>query len=255
MFEKENVNVLTFRQGYEELYQLGYQTADLMVTDLNQFQEFGINQTRIDNLNISLELLKNRTYDELMLLKQQKATETKNEKVDELKAILFRVEVKIRTTYGRKSYQYKDLGISSISTLTDMEVALKAGVVASIVKTEFADLYDAIINEAIITSLKEKSVELTELIKQQKAAIIVRTISTQQRTILANNLYTEISKIRYVGKQMWLHSDYIKSKVYQMPKLKSTTNSNASLPDDDDDETFVVNEPVINDEPDTSANS
>ena len=222
--EKSIKNVRTFRLDYEELYQLSCQTIELMTTDSAEFASFGIDQTAKVSLQNLAERFRYRPFDELSMLAQKLATQTRNEKADELQLDLVKLETKIRTVFGRKSPFYKMLDISALSTLTPDEIVKKVDVIKMVVEGNFKDVFATILSSAEMEGLMQKANDLRAAILNQELASRERVLHTHTRNEQANELYREVSKIRYVGKQMWAYSNYAKSRMYLMPQFKTRTS-------------------------------
>jgi len=243
--EKSIKKVRTFCLGDEELYQLGCQTVELMTTDSTEFASFGIDQTAKVSLQDLAEHFRSRPYDEISMLTQKLATQTKDEKADNLQLDLVKLETKIRTVFGRKNPFYEMFDISSVSTLTPDEIVKKVEVIQLVVNGTFSSVFTNIISSTEMEKMVLKASELRTAILNQEFASRERVLNTFTRTEMANELYREVAKIRYIGKQMWAYSNYAKSRMYFMPQFKTKT-SQAS-------EDNVLIEDIVDNQDDTTS--
>lgn len=243
---KDLKNVRFFRLGYEEVYQLGCQTADLLTTDSAEFATFGIDQSAKDNLNGLLINFKKRSFDQILLLKQETATEAKNNKAGELRKKFVMLEANLRNNFGRKSAIYKRFGLNSISSMSELELCSTAKMIVRFVNDDFSSILKFVVSEEMLTTFETLSNELNDLIVKQDVAMRNRKLATDLRIEEANKLYAEISKIRYIGKKMWAGISKTKQEAYLMPKLSSVST------EVNEEETFEVNNPVIDEDEEVS---
>jgi hypothetical protein len=221
---KQKRNVRTFRQGYEEVYQLGYQTADLMVTDSAEFAKYGIDHTAQENLTALLERLKFRSIDEIELLGQKLATESKDMEVENFRLFLIGVENRLYTHFGANSPFYKMFELSSISTLEAMQLVEKARLAYAIMQGRYKDEFGAIFTLEQVAELTAKADAVHQKVNEKVVATAERRAATDMRYETANQAYSEIKRIRRIGKQMWAYTDYEKSRRYTMPSYHSQSN-------------------------------
>jgi hypothetical protein len=241
-------NVLASRQGYEELYQLGYQTVELMVTDLLKFNEIGVSQVEVDELKQLTEVFGNRKFDEEFLLTQKLSTQEKEQLVDAMLAILYKLEMKLSLAFSETPMYIQAFGLGGIRKLSDVDVAKTARLMVSFQTGPFATALATCISEAELAELKEKNERFSAIESAQLASEKYRYMATQIRVAQANELYAYIRKIRNVGKKMWALTDIIRSNSYLMPKLRTGKSDGSDATNNDD---FVV----TNGETDNDENS
>ena len=223
-----------FRQGHEELFQLSYQTVNLMVADLQKFAEIGIDQSEVDNLKSLSDKFKARNYDEFFLLDQKMATEAKNKLAEELRLALYRLELKLKLAYGKDNSLYQMFNLSSLSTLDDADLAEKGSVCAYLSEGKFSKMVDFNLDQVQIDLLKEKANLLRTLVDLQVVTYNERHTARQLRIEEANTLYKAVSRIRNAGRKMWAPTDYARSQAYLMPKLKNSTDGSDETETDED---------------------
>jgi len=239
---KNQKNVQAPRQGYEELYQLGYQTAALMVTDLDRFMEFGVSQNDVDELKQLVNAFGNRDFDEEYLLAQKFSTQEKQQLLSAILVILYKLEIKLSKAFSSETSVTQAFDLSTIRQLTEVEVAKKAKLSASLCNGRYASLLAPHISQAEIAELNEKGDLLMETIIKQQTSEKERMIATQIRASLACELFNSVRTIRRVGKKMWALTDVVKSNAYLMPKFRTAKSNNPDFIND-------------NDEPDSDENS
>ncbi len=229
-----------FRQGYEELFQLSYQTVNLMVADSTELAEIGIDQSEIDSLKNLSDQFKERDFDEYLLLEQKMATQAKNELADELRLLLYKLETKLKLAYGTKNVKYQMFDLQNVSSLDDSELAKKASMCAYLTKGKFSEALNFNLDEIQVDLLKEKGDALRRLVDLQEVASNERHVAAQLRVTEANALYKAVSRIRTAGKKYWSPIDYSRSQAYKMPTLTPSTADDS--PPESEAETFVMEE-------------
>jgi hypothetical protein len=226
-------HVRVFRQGYEEVYQLGNQTVTMVVTDLDKFNKYGVTQTTVDELKQLMQSV-GSDFDALHLLEQKHATLQKDAMVSEVTETLYDLEMQLNLMFDKSSLTYKAFGLNSISTLNDNGIASKAILCYNLLNSKYAHILNAEIDQDFIDLLHDKGQSLRLLIDSQSFMEKERHLATQERVNNANTLYEKISKIRRIGVKMWASTDYVKSNAYKMPTQR-TYSSNSSEQSDDDD--------------------
>jgi len=235
--KNQRKNVLVFRQGYEELYQLGYQTAALMVTDLLMFTKFGVGQKEVDELKQLVNAFGNRDFDEEYLLDQKLTTQEKNDLLDSILVILYELEIKLNLIFPDNDLLINIFALSAVRQMSETEVSEKARATANLLDGKFSSLFAPHIEEQQIATLREKAHALSALLDNQSKVEKERHIATQIRAAQANELFEYIRRIRRAGRKMWALTDFVRSNAYLMPTLSASSQTTKTGNDDFVDET------------------
>jgi len=211
--------VRNFRQGYEDLYQLGNQTVSYVVTDLDKFSKYGITQQTADELKQLAEEV-GQDFDVLFLTQQKFATLKKDELEKEVIGLFVDFQINLNLSTTKSPLAVDAFGVSNISNLTASQLAEKAILCYNLLTMDSAHIFGLDTTESFRESLREKGESLRNLIDVQNLMEQKRHLATQVRVKKANELYDKISKIRQTGRKMWASTDYVKSNSYRMPSSK-----------------------------------
>jgi hypothetical protein len=222
-------NVQASRLGHEEQYQLGYQTVELMVTDMSMFSRFGVGQKEIDELKQLLTIFGNRRFDEELLAFQKMTTRQKMQLIDEMMSMLYNLDIKLDMIFPNDSPLYDALGLSNIRTLSENEIVKKAKLTVNMYSGTYSALLAPHISEQEIADLQLKADTYSNLNALQEKAEIERHIATQIRASQALELYNYVAKIRKMGKKMWALTDVVRSNAYLMPKYRKNSSQEGDL--------------------------
>ena len=202
-----------FRFSHENLYQLSYQTAYLMERDLTEFENYGINQTNVDEFRAVANQFETGGFDNEYLGDQMTQTEAKNLLVEEIRSDLQNVMLKLRTHFGTKSVLYLQFKNREISKFTDAELGSQFRISIDILRKHISQLEACGITADMLDVLDQKRANLSEVLHSQQFAKHIRDIYTQERMLRANKLYSLLSKYSYLGRNMW-KNDEAKSNDY-----------------------------------------
>ncbi len=214
-------NVPTFRQGYEELYQLGCQTAVLMTTDSKEFEEFGIDQTRIAGLQNLCDSFNQRKVDEAYVLIQKLKTLEKYQAAQELMRTLYILETQVNLQWADLGFSFRSFKLGSISKDNELELLTKAKSIIKIM-SEQAEIY---VSTDLLDAVAQK-IELFEVaIDAQKQANKQRHSAAKLRQAQAASFFAQIRKYRELGKRIWIiKGNKARSKDYVMPRNKRNSS-------------------------------
>lgn len=211
-------NVRVLRQGYEELYQLSYQTAEQMVTDSTELAEFGIDQTEIDGFKNLSVLFNNRDFDQKFLFNQKLKTDAKNKTGVELMRAIYKLQTQVNLEWVDLELDFSAFEFGAISNDTDLELLFKAKTVVNLL----SDSTIVSINAETLSDLLLKVNAFEKTIDEQRTAFLQRKVGTQLRRAEADKLYVQVRKYRELGKRMWLlNGDQERSDAYLMPQSRS----------------------------------
>jgi hypothetical protein len=207
-------NVRVLHQGYEELYQLSYQTAEQMVTDSTELAEFGIDQAEIDgfkNLSVSFN---NRDFDEKFLFNQKLKTDAKTKASVELMRAIYKLQTKVDLEWIDLGIDFSIFEFGAISRDNDLELLHKAKAGVNLLTASDTVSVDL----TILNDLTQKVDAFEKAIDEQRFAFLQRKVGTKLRQAEANALYFQMRKYRELGKRMWLlNGDQERSDSYLMP--------------------------------------
>jgi len=238
-------NVRAFRQGYEEVYQLGNQTVAMVVTDLTKFNKYGVTQADVDNLIVLKEEI-GRDFDEVALTAQKLVTEAKDKMTDLVKELLYDFDIEVSQLAKNNSIAYKSFKTSNIRSLNSNETVTRALTSCGILKDVLADTLSISISPELVEALETNALLLRDLIDKQKTKEGIRHLATQVRVNKANALYAEISRIRSIGRKMWALTDYVKSSMYKMPRTNGSAGNDLN-----DDNSFPIDSSINSNDTDS----
>jgi len=233
MFKSELKSKFKSSQG--DLLQLGYDTLALTERDAQELAIYGINNEQKESLLQSVTAFATVQFDELYEQRQMLATDIKNGLASELKTIMRQVMIMLESAYSTNNIMYVSLRNTEISKMTDTELVIKAKSTAQILNENISYLQQFGVTAEIIANLNSKADNLSEKLKEQTVAIQNRDNATQLRINIANNLYEKISKIRNIGRKMWIEKDEALSNDYVIYDNSSNSGN---------DDVIVADDPV-----------
>ena len=217
-----------FSFSQEELIQMGFQTVSLMSRDLEKFSEYGVNQTKVDELLIRVQAFADGTFDNEFLGIQMFKTEAKSKKSTELRILIREFMLKIELISNRKSIMFGQFRNVKLSELTDIELIFQARSTANIGLRYIDLLFEYGVTAVELENIDTLANELTQAIDERNIAIAERDIEARARTEKAVEIYSLLSTYRNLGRKMWLVSNEAKSNDYIMTGGMGSTTDNQS---------------------------
>lgn len=221
-----------FRFTYENLGQGAYELPYLLERDSAMFANYGVTSPVIDAYMQTLGRFQQMQLDIAMLDGQKQSSADKQDEAKDLRLHLHHLQVKTDLAYNSKAVKYKliDLGGTSTHTLADLRRVGEAYL--QILQKRQAELTLFGLTDEDLTKLEILIASYQKSVSEQTFSRIERRIATQLRVSLANDLYDEYSRLCKLGRQMWLHTDPVKSSNYIMFDAKPPADT-ALEPDSD----------------------
>ncbi len=195
--------VKKFNISYENLYRLSYRTATIMERDVEEFANYGIEQSDIDAFKLLYEEFINGDQDGMLLSTQMFRTEEKNRLADEVRKMLYRIMLKVRAISEKSDFMYHQFRNNKISQFNDSELISHARFTIFLIDRHI-DIFSAEgVTPEMLASFTQTIENFNEACMQQQISILDRDIATQQRIRRANELYILLKKYAYIGKNMW----------------------------------------------------
>lgn len=120
--------------------------------------------------------------------------------------------------WGLSSPYYRQLGIKNLFNLKDAEFLVACRRVVQVAETRLTTLTTIGLTQSDIDSLDAEAQTFEDKIHSIFEKTAEREIKTQERTTLANNLYTELAKYAKIGKLVWENVDEAKYNDYVIHK-------------------------------------
>jgi len=192
-----------FNFAYEKLYHISKFIAIMMERDLEEFSNYGIYQKDIDEFRQLCEEFIKIEPDAVLLGTQMFKTEDKNQYVEEIRKMLYRIMLSVRNIAKQEKVVYVQFRNEIISKLTDNELVSQARVTIKIISKRIELFEDQGINQYFLDNFIGKINALEAAYLEQQIAISERDIATQIRINKANNVFELLNKYSYIGKNMW----------------------------------------------------
>lgn len=150
------------------------------------------------------------------------ATENKNISREKLEIKLRSIFVMAANKFGVNTAKYKRFGSTDISRQTDDQLIRNAKLVHLTATSLLNELSSEGLTTTWLSELDTLRQELDNNLDQQKIAERERDIATEERVEKGNILYTELTKLASVGKDIWYsvneskYNDYL---IYDTPSI------------------------------------
>ena len=225
---------LNLNMSYSKLHQTGFHTCTLMRRDLARFEEVGINQTVIDELQAQVDNFAYVKPDELFEQDQMLATQARNELTEEVKTAIRTAMTSVEAAYSNRNIMYISIRNSNLSKISHHEVASRGRVMAELLEKKFDIFQDFGVTADSIENLRTISDQLTLKIDEREVSICLREVATKIRYKTANELLDKVVKYNRIGKRLWQEIDESYANDYVV--YEGTNSKPESPPEPDDGE-------------------
>jgi hypothetical protein len=209
------LKTLHFHFNYDEFPREMGVKVKMLEPDLDVFREFGYNQQNVQNLEKLVNEFSDFPTDEELEGDVMIATEKKNQLAEELQDFIKRVMVRVDLVFGNENPHYRKFGANNLSRLTDESLCRVGRRVSRIGKIYLENLKHTGLNEEELGRLAELAGRFEEALEYKKDKMADREIATAERADLANRIYSEISALCNIGREIWKkkneakYNDYI----------------------------------------------
>lgn len=195
------------KHSQSELIQLADRFINFAERDIEELNQFGLVQKRIDEtkkLRIDFDALPS---DEEILAEKTEATSKKSFAFEELRSAIKAVLKRISLHFGKTSSEMKKAGGENLSNMTDAEFCQKARRVERVGKEYAKALKTDGLTAEMLEQLRTKTDAFDDLIDELKDLAVKRDMKTQERVGKANDLYNAIVKLSDIGKAAFEETD------------------------------------------------
>lgn len=205
---------LDFNFAYAYLETLGDTCVSLYERDSVVLADYGIDEDFKDEVETTLEDLRDFQTDEEALGYEMDFREKKDKNADNLRVFVRSFMVRVEDVYPINSGIWFRFGTRGLSQLDDHYLGKVGPRVARMATLYLATLADTGITQLMITALETLSTKFNESLDAFHDAELLRLSLTHQRVEKANKLYALIVKMFNYGKDYWLTRDESKYKAY-----------------------------------------
>ncbi len=212
---KKDIIAPNFNFTFGHLKQLADSTLLLIDRDIAEFTDRGFTAAKRTQIVTALNNFANFPTDEQMNGLKITATAAKDAARVALEKQLRTIQLAGKQVFGANTGSFREFGNTDLSKQSDGELIRNAKMVSVTATKYLTNLAGEGITAAKITALDAARTALDTAIDLQTQAINNRDTSTEQRTILANTLYTLLAKYSETGKDIWVevseakYNDYV----------------------------------------------
>ena len=231
--ERKEQALTHFKFSFGHLKQLADRTLQLIDRDITQFTDRGFNAAKRTALVTAINDFANFSTDDQMLSIQTGVTDTKKANRDALEKHMRTTLLAARNVFGESSSMYKEFGPADVTSQTDANLVRNARAMSTTATKYLTPLATEGITAAKITAMDTARNAFDSSIDLQDQAITNRDNGTEQRAMLANNLYALIVKYSETGKDIWVavseskYNDYI---IFDTPTADTPTPAEHTNP-------------------------
>ena len=185
-----------------------------MNRDIAALSGYGITAAVLSNFENMVDDFMNFATDAELLGAQEKVTEEKNATAEQLTDMLTDIRSRVQNKYGFASPQYKLFGFEFLARLQDANLLYTGRQIAYICNIYLADLAEYGLTAAHLTNLKNlcDAYEMLMFIQTIKAG--ERAIAQENRVLLGNKIFEEMSRKSKLAKSAWRTTDAAKYNDY-----------------------------------------
>lgn len=189
----------------------------------------GYSTTRRQQISVLRDDFSNFPPDTYFSSVRLEATENKNVSRERLEIKIRSILVMAANKFGVNTAKYKRFGGSDLSRQTDEQIIRSAKLVHLTATSLLNELASEGLTNTWLVELDTLRQELDDNLDQQKIAERERDIATEERVEKGNNLYSELTKLASVGKDIWYSLNESKYNDYVIYDTSSTVNEEAEV--------------------------
>jgi hypothetical protein len=212
---KKEMIIPNFRFTYGFLKQLADSTLLLIDRDMVQFTDRGFTPVKRTELVTAINTFSGFATDEQLNGIKVAITITKDTDRNALERQMRGIFLAARTVFGEASGAYREFGNADLKHQTEAELVRNAKMMVTTTTKYLTNLATEGITLAKVSALDTLKTNFDNSIDLQTQATYNRDNATEQRAILANNLYTLVIKYNDIGKDIWAevseakYNDYV----------------------------------------------
>ena len=197
----------TLKRAYNmsnvELVSFANMLCQNLTTDLSSFASYGVTAQKIAALQTLSDTFELFPTDQTFVYQMMIATENKNTKRGEIIEMIKSFAVRFIAVFGADSPRFTGLKTRDIVQQPDLQVLATARFVAQESENALAQLSAEGMTQAMIDDLVAESTVFEQLLYAQKSAKMLRSVKSDERVTLGNELYSFIVKYCSYGKQIF----------------------------------------------------
>ena len=197
-----------------DLYQICIQSLKNAKRDLQLFEDYGYEESRMRTFFNLTEQFKDLPDDEELLGDQMLMTEKKYEASEKLKAAIRSLMMRVAMKYSNKTGRYRKFGTSKMGDMTDAQLIFCGRRVVRVERHQADFLDDVGINDNTIRRISEAGQRFENAVNIQQDRVANRDIAVESRVQKSNKLYEELIILCNIGKDIWSEKDPLKYEQY-----------------------------------------
>lgn len=197
-----------------DLYQICIQSLKNAKRDLQLFEDYGYEESRMRTFFNLTDQFKDLPDDEELLGDQMLMTEKKYEASEKLKAAIRSLMMRVAMKYSNKTGRYRKFGTSKMGDMTDAQLIFCGRRVVRVARQQADFLDDVGINDNTIRRISEAGQRFENAVNIQQDRVANRDIAVESRVQKSNKLYEELIILCNIGKDIWSEKDPVKYEQY-----------------------------------------
>ncbi len=222
--------------SYSSLPLLANQVAIAMRRDLVELTEYAVTEAKIDEMIALADSFQEIPNDTLFRCDWSFAVENKKKLRNEISDIIRSLNLRAKMVFGANTSKFRSFQIDNISINSDIELLNNARQLHSIATENILLLESEGVTSAYLDSFLEKIADFEKAIDEAENKKKTRDFSTEQRTLVANQLYSLIRKYCNYGKIIFKnispakYNDYLVFKTGKKKEKKNVEKNNTENP-------------------------
>ena len=220
LMSKYNNNIKRNPFTNSNLYSAPRNIGNSMLSDLDSFVQYSINEAKIHHLIDSAEHLIAINSDKTMQNMVSAEVEEKTSKRKIVSETMRSIALRANSAFGAKSAKAKALNARNISLLRDAELETAARRIHSNASSELEALAAEGLTQAYLDKFEADINAFVAAADRVKSAQTERQLTTEKRQALAAEIYSLLSKYCSYGKMIFAQKSPAHYKRYVMHKSK-----------------------------------
>lgn len=225
-----NTNTRLYKIADASLKQLADDLKDSIVRDSADFESYGVNATKIQELESLISNFNETTTDEEFKGIITTKVEEKNSIAESLKQIIAGIRNRAKNKFGEQSGKYKSFGFEDLSRLNDDQLYRTSNRIARIGNRMLSELASEGLTTEILNNLVNVARSFDIAIDKVGEAEEIRDIETQSRIEKGNALYTEMVKLADTGKTLYATNNQAKYNDYVLIETTAQKEEEEEVP-------------------------
>lgn len=193
---------------------IAFNLCHTLSTDIDDLAIYGVTEAKVEEFkNLYREFA---SYEILVMsyARINHKTEVKRALFSDLKDSIKKMALRFQLKWGKKSAQYKKLGLNGMQNLIDDSTIALARRVLEQMRLNFEELTEDGLTENMVIDFENLIIDAEAAKNEQNNALTEKEVKTYERIKKGNELYSLVVKYCEIGKRVYAKKSHPKYKNY-----------------------------------------